>query len=140
MKRFFIYNLLFVLFVIAFSCEGGSSTLEVNCAECFINEPDSFELEVSLSIGMEYDSVYLQFYEGNVESGDLSWEGEVFTPTFYHAVPINEFYSVKATYRKEGKTLIAIDGDRMVSRYIADACDTDCWIIKGGILNVELKY
>jgi hypothetical protein len=126
--------------IITFSCEGGNSTLEVNCAECYINEPDSSDLVVQLLINSVYDSVYLQFYKGNVESGSLSWEGEVFTPTFYHLVPVNEYYSVKALYRRQGKTLIAIDGDRMVSRYMADACDNDCWIIKGGYLDVQLKY
>jgi hypothetical protein len=140
MKRNITFLLVILIFAITFSCEQGVATLEVNCAECFTDEPDSFELQVDLSISAEYDSVYLQFYQGNVESGDLSWEGEVFTPRFYHLVPVNEFYSVKATYRKDNKILIAIDGDKMVSRYIADACDTDCWIIKGGILDVELKY
>ena len=104
-------------------------------------EPDSAELSVDLTIreGV-YDSVYLVFYKGNVESGNLSWQGEVFTPNFTHLVPVNEYYSVKASYRKDGKSIIAIDGDRMVSRFISDACDGNCWIVKGGLLNVELKY
>lgn len=140
MKRDLVVLSIIVLFIIAFSCQSGSSTLEINCADCFINEPDSFELSVDLTINTAYDSVYLQFYKGTAESGELSWEGEVFTPNFTHLVLVDEFYSVKAWYRKDGKTLIAIDGDRMVSRYIADACDTDCWIIKGNILDVRLKY
>lgn len=140
MNRILFAFSVLIAFILVFSCEGGSS-LEVNCGECFVNEPDSFELEVSLSIDYaDYDSVYLEFYKGNVESGELSWEGICYTPIFYHRVPVDEFYSVKATYRKNDKIIIAIDGDRMVSRYIADACDTDCWIIKGGILNAELKY
>ncbi len=140
MKKNLIYVLIITSFIIAFSCEGGMSSLEVNCNECFINEPDSFELEVELTINSEYDSVYLQFYKGNVESGELSWEGPVYTKLFYHLVPVNEFYSVKASYLKDGVTTIAIDGDRLFSRYMADACDNDCWIIKGGFLNVQLKY
>lgn len=141
MKRNFLKILVIVLFTIAFSCQEGSPTMEVNCADCWVYEPDSFKLSVDLTIIENiYDSVYLQFYKGNIESGKLSWEGEVFTPLFYHLVPVNEYYSVKAYYRKEGKTIIAIDGDRMVSRFITDACDEDCWIVKGGYLDVELKY
>jgi hypothetical protein len=129
-----------VFFVIAFSCEGGNSAIEVDCASCYTNEPDSFELVAELSIDERYDSVYVQFYKGNVESGKLSWEGEVFTPTFYHRVPVNDFYSIKATYEKDGHTTIAVDGDRMVTRYIVGSCDNDCWVVKGGYLNVRLKY
>lgn len=138
-KRHLLFGII-ILFAIAFSCGKGNSTLEVNCDECNSVEPDSFELSVDLTIDSEYDSVFLQFYKGNIESEQLSWQGEVFTPRFYHLVPVNEFYSVKAYYRKNGKIIIAVDGDRMVSRYIADACDGDCWIVKGGILNVQLKY
>jgi hypothetical protein len=140
MKRNLIVLSIILMFIITFSCEQGGSTLEVNCAECFTEEPDSFELQVDLTISAVYDSVYLQFYKGNVESGELSWEGEVFTPRFYHLVPVDEFYSVKATYRNDNKTLIAVDGDKMVSRFVSGSCDTDCWIVKGGILDVELKY
>lgn len=141
MKNYFAVFSIIGLFIIAFSCQKGSPTLEVNCADCMSSEPDSFELSVDLTIiKSQYDSVYLEFFKGNVESGKPSWEGEVFTTRFYHLVPVNEYYSVKASYRKDGKTIIAIDGDRMVSRFMADACDGNCWIVKGGLLNVELKY
>jgi hypothetical protein len=129
-----------VFFIIAFSCDGGSSTVEVNCDACFVSEPDSFELEVQLTINSVYDSVYLQFYKGNAESGKLSWQGEVFTSTFLHRVPVNDFYSVRAQYRTDSAVIIAIDGDKMVSRYVVGSCDTDCWIVKGGFLDVRLKY
>lgn len=140
MKRYLILVLIVSIFIIAFSCEGGTSTFEVNCSECFINEPDSFELEVELSINSVYDTVYLEFFKGNVESGELIWDGDVDTPLFYLLVPINEFYSVRATYKEAEKSIFAIDGDKMFKRYIADACDNDCWIVKGGFLDVRLKY
>ena len=128
------------LFIIAFSCRKGSPTLEVNCADCLSSEPDSFELSVDLTINKIYDSVKLEFYRGNVESGKLCWKGEAFKSRFYLLVPVNEYYSVKASYRQDGKTIIAIDGDRMVSRFVADACDGNCWIVKGGLLDVRMKY
>jgi len=142
MKKKFLIVSIIIFFAISFSCQKGSPTIEVNCSECLNFEPDSAELEVNLTISDEYDSVaYLRFFKGNVESGQISWEGNVYTPLFYHLVPVDEYYSVEATYKnKAGKTIIAIDGDKMVSRYIADACDTECWIIKGGLLNVRLKY
>jgi len=142
MKRNLVFLSVIIVFIIAFSCEGGTSTFEVNCAECYVPEPDSFELLVEINNISEYDSVYLQFYKGNVESGELSWEGkvDVGTTEFLHRVPVNEYYSVKAIYAIDDETIIAIDGDRMTSKYITDACDYDCWIIKGGILDVRLKY
>jgi hypothetical protein len=141
MKRYFIIFQIITLFAIAFACQKGSPTMEVNCADCMSSEPDSFELSVDLSIiANSYDSVYLEFFKGNIESGKPIWEREVDTPRFYLLVPVNAYYSVKASYRKDGKTIIAVDGDRMVSRFVADACDGNCWIVKGGLLDVELKY
>lgn len=139
MKRNLVLASIISLIIVAFSCNGGS-TLEVNCAQCYVNEPDSFELEVNLTIEALGDSVYLEFFEGKVESGKPSWEGKVGTQLFYHMVPVDEYYSVRATYIEDNKTIYAIDGDKMITSYVADACDTDCWIIKGGILNVKLKY
>ena len=142
MKRYIIVLSIIVLFIIAFSCEKGVLTLEVNCGDCWVPEPDSFDLSVDLTISSEYDSVvYLQFYKGNVESGELIGNPEVVTtPRFYYLVPVNEDYSVEASYCKDGKTIIAIDGDKIVSQYNADACDKPCWIIKGGLLDVRMKY
>jgi hypothetical protein len=139
-------NLLFIAIiislVIAFSCEGGSSTLEVNCGECYINEPDSFELALNISVGpdFDYDSAYVIFYNGKIESEDISWEGYVYTELFYHLVAVDKYYSVETIYENDGNKIIAVDGDRMVTRYIADGCSSDCWIIKGNLLNAELKY
>lgn len=140
MKRFFLMSQIIVLFILAFSCQEGETSFDVDCAQCESVEPDSFNLSVDLTINNLYDTVYLEFYKGRVESGTPSWEGEVTTPLFFHLVPVGEYYSVKATYKNDGKTIIAIDGDKMVSRYIIDACDNDCWIVRGNLLNVELKY
>jgi len=129
-----------IVFVIAFSCDGANSTMEIDCGKCFYPEPETFELEINLTIAETGDSVYVEIFKGNVESGELSWEGMVGTPLFFHNVELNDFYSVKATYETDDKIIYAIDGDRMISRYVADACDKDCWVIKGGYLDVRLKY
>lgn len=140
MNKNIFLTLLIIALIVVFSCEEGRSTLTINCDECYFYEPDSFELETELTINSAYDSAYLEFFQGTVESGELSWEGPVFTPYFYHLVRVNEYYSVRATYHKNGETIIAIDGDKMVTRYITDACDSDCWIVKGRNLNVKLKF
>jgi hypothetical protein len=118
----------------------------VNCAECYSEEPDSADLIVKLTFNELNDSIPLVFYRGKIEDGTVEWvdtatvqkypDGE-----YYLYSPVNEYYSVKAEYNSKGyNKVMAVDGDKLKTRKITGECDTDCWIIKGGKLDVRLKY
>jgi len=52
---------------------------------------------------------------------------------------LNEYYSVKAEYNLGEKTIYAVDGDKIKTKFVTETCDLDCWIITGGIINTKLK-
>ena len=58
----------------------------------------------------------------------------------YVYVKLNESYSVTAEYIDSNKRIIALDKDKIKRRYVTDECDETCWTIKGGYIDVTLKY
>jgi hypothetical protein len=144
--RFISLILLVVFYLFTFSCEEGAFELNVNCDECYSEKPDSADLIVHLSFSEVNDSIPLAFYRGKVEEGQLEWLDTAYVKDYpegryYLYSPVSEYYSIKATYKTAAnKTIIAVDGDKLTVKHITDVCDTDCWIIKGGILDVRLKY
>ena len=121
------------------SCDKELFNLNINCDECDPAQPDSADLVVRITINDENPYVPLVFYKGRIEEGVVEWIDTAFSANLYLLSPVGEYYSVKASYKKDGKTIIAVDGDKLKTRLVSDVCERDCWIIKGGILDVRLK-
>ncbi len=128
-----------ILLIIGFSCEEDPFVFDVNCDECFTSEPDSADLIVDITINEENPFVPLVFYRGDVEEDNIEWIDTSYSETLYLYSPVNEYYSIKAFYKSGSQTIIAVDGDRMKTTRVSDVCDYDCWVIKGGTLDVRLK-
>ena len=134
-----IIIILLIIIVSVSSCDRELLKININCDECDPVKPDSAELVVKITINDENPFVPLIFYKGRIEEGIVEWVDTATTANLYLLSPINEYYSVKARYKQDGKTIIAVDGDKLVTRLVTEVCERDCWIIKGGILNVRLK-
>ncbi len=135
-KVIFAFILLSISF---FSCKRELFTFNVNCDECHTVEPDSADLIVRITINEENEAVPLIFYKGKAENGIIEWVDTSYTTTLYLYSRVNEFYSVSAKYKKGDKTIYVIDGDKLITKLVSDVCERDCWIVKGGILDVQLK-
>lgn len=138
MKRNTIFTILFI-FAAIFSCEKNPFIFDVNCDECYLNEPDSADLIVDLTINKENPFVPLVFYRGEIEDNNIEWIDTAYSETLYLYSPVEEYYSIKAFYKSGSQTLIAVDGDKLKTRKVSDVCDNECWVIRGGILDVRLK-
>lgn len=131
--------ILTLFFLITFACEQDPFVFDVNCDECYINEPDSADLIVDITINEENPFVPLIFYRGEVDDDNIEWIDTSWSETLYLYSPVDEYYSIKAFYKKGEQTIIAVDGDKLKTSLVSDACETDCYVIKGGILDVRLK-
>lgn len=137
--KYSILIITFILLLIGFSCEEDPFVFDVNCDECYINEPDSADLIVDITINEENPFVPLVFYRGDVEEENIEWIDTAYSETLYLYSPVNEYYSIKAFYKSGNQTIIAVDGDRMKTSMVSDVCNYDCWVIRGGVLDVRLK-
>ena len=124
-----------------FSCNDIPFIFNVDCDPdvCTLTEPDSADLIVHLTLNEENPYVPLIFYRGKIEDDLIEWIDTADTETLYLYSPVNEYYSIKAFYKSGAQTLIAVDGDKLKTSFITDVCEYDCWIIRGGILDVRLK-
>jgi hypothetical protein len=127
-------------FIIVFSCENTPLNFNVDCNECTTYEPDSADLTIYLTIDESNPYVPVVFYRGNVEENVVEWVDTFYAETWYLKSRVEQFYSIKATYKTtEGDTIIAIDGDKLKTTFVTDVCENDCYVVKGGKLDVRLK-
>ena len=139
-----IVTKLLVLILLAFAvnfsgCEQEDLALNIDCDNCLESVPDSADLIVNVTINDENPYVLLTYYVGDYEDGNIDFTDTTYTEERLHYSKVDVEYSVKATYQKNGKTVIAIDGDRLRVVDGSGDCYPPCYFIRGGTLDVRLK-
>jgi hypothetical protein len=131
--------IIFILILTSFmSCEDNRG-LVVDCSECYLNEPDSGDLVIYLTIESPYLRVPLTVYKDQIDDEHIEYIDTAYSSPYYIYVDLDEYYSVKAEYSTGTSTIYAVDGDKIKTRFVTESCEYDCWVITGGILNVKLK-
>jgi hypothetical protein len=130
----------FILFLA--SCSENTNN-NVDCttydySDCNTTEPFDGRLYVSLSINSENKAVPVIIYKGKLEDHDTIVVDTITTEKFDTLLPINNYYTVTAKYIKGGSTIIAVDGNK-ISKSKSYTCDSICWTVKTGSVNVKLK-
>ncbi|MFH2094445.1 MAG: hypothetical protein ABIJ16_02000 [Bacteroidota bacterium] len=108
-------------------------------SDCNTIEPLESTLRIKLTINGQNPEVEIVVFNGKAEAKDTFSVTTVTDPVFYQTVPLNAYYSASATYNVDGKTIIATDGDR-ISSTSSVVCDSTCWSISGGYIDIRLKY
>jgi hypothetical protein len=113
--------------------------LTVNCDDCWGSRPDSADLIINLTINQQHPEVPIVVYRGNIESEEVDWVDTVRQTPYYLYSAVEQYYSVTAEYKVDGKTIIAIDGDEMKAKNATSSCEFECWIVVDGEFKLELK-
>ncbi len=114
--------------------------LVVDCSECYWDKPDSADLTIHLTINEQHPEVPIVLYRGNIEDGQVDWVDTARETPYILYSAVDQFYSLTARYRVDGKTIVVVDGDKLEAKHSTDDCDYECWIVTGGILKAELKF
>ena len=130
--------LVFVLLTLAGSCNEYLG-LNVDCDDCWGYKPDSADLIINLTINRDHPEVPIVVYRGNMEVGQVDWVDTARQTPYYLYSAIDQFYSVTAEYKVNGKTIIAVDGDVMKAKDASASCEFECWIVVDGEFSVDLK-
>jgi hypothetical protein len=125
--------------ILILSCGEKLYTGDVNCSECYTPKPDTALLVVNLTINSEFTQVPLVVYRGDAEANDVEYVDTATISPYTLPVAVGKSYSVKATYKRDGKTLYAIDGTKIKVLLVTDACDQDCYVIRNESVNVEIR-
>jgi len=132
--------IILVFGVVLISCEEITTDTSVDCGECYQEAPEWGDLKIEVTINEENEEVPVVIYKGRVEDSVVEWVDTATVEDYRIDVPVNEYYSVTAKYRSGDMTITAIDGDKIKTKYITDECDEDCYVIRGGDMDVRLKY
>lgn len=130
---------LILLLMLTGSCNEKIFTADVNCDECYIDKPEKADLVISVTVNYKYPRVPLVIYKGNIEDNDIVAVDTADSSPYYIYVPTEQYYSVRAEYSKDTVTTYAVDGTRLKSLTVTDACDSKCYVITNEKLNVQLK-
>jgi len=141
MKKIIV--IVFIIFIIAISCKddyySSSDCSSPDYSNCNGTEPKYGQLTIDLTINSENPKVPISIYTGKVEDNVLYLNDTASSASYTATVDINHYYSVKAEYKSGTKTIIAIDGDDVKSK-TNTYCDSTCWRVQNGSIDVRLKY
>jgi len=134
-KYHFIEIISLVLLLSA--CEANYDSF--SCSDCYDEKPTIGLISVSVSISNENDSIPIRILKGTLENDNV-YLLDTLTKDFEEFwVKVGHFYTVEATYKSEGKTILAVDGDK-VTVYLDDSnCDVSCWRANDGKADCTLK-
>ena len=81
--------------------------------------------------------VPLTFYRGDT-TGEIDWIDTANDTRFYLLSAVGTDYTVKAEYISGDGKIMAFDSDRMTLKDYGDQCGDPCYIVKGGIFDLQL--
>lgn len=126
---------------IVVSCEREYHSFIVDCDFCELEKPEYGELVISLTHLSVYPNVLVTIFKGNIEDNKIvEVIDSVNTDKLYVLVKLDEYYSVTAEYTSAEKKITVLDGDKINTKTIYDECGDKCYMIKGGYIDVTLKY
>jgi len=129
-----------LLFLLLTQCETEQIDYEnIDCNDCYEVEPQDSYLKIIFSEDI-CDTVDITVFRGYVNESMIEWEGWVTQSPFYlDFTPVNNFYSVKATYSTDTASINVMDAAKLETHLIKGVCENNCYIITGGVYDVELK-
>lgn len=132
-----------MLLIFFWSCNTDDSNDSIDCSSydysnCNTFEPYDGRFYVKLTINSENQAVPITIYRGKLEDNNVILRDTVITEKYDTLLPIDNYYTVTASYIKGLESIIAVDGDK-VTKSKTKTCDSTCWSVKTGSVNLRLK-
>ncbi|MCP4180136.1 MAG: hypothetical protein GY756_20420 [bacterium] len=106
-------------------------------SDCNTVEPYKDFLNVSLTINSENPTVEIKVFEGDYENNFIVAEIDADQEKEQVEVNVDQSYTVTARYIQGIDTIIAIDKTKLKKKDRSH-CDSTCWSLKGGDIDVKL--
>ena len=137
--------LCFSMITLLFSCDASQSDLpdvedceHYDYKDCNTVEPYDAEMIINFSISSKTKYVPFEVYKGYVDDQVLLFRDTSWSDQLSYNMPVNERYSIKAKYKKDGKTIYVIDGGKL-KVHSKKVCDSTCWSVDHLELDAILK-
>ena len=108
-------------------------------SDCNSVRPNTGTMVIHLTIKDDSSAIPVKIFRGKFEDNDLFLADTLTDGLWRVDLPLDQYYSVAAYYKKEGKYFIAIDGEKIVLKSVVK-CDSTCYSVKQAEVDVRLKY
>jgi hypothetical protein len=140
MKTKYYISLLIITSLFIFnSCEDSYDGIYNGDSSCDTIEPFYGYLKLKLTINAENQRVPISVYRGIIDDNEVVYIDTVSTNNFEVSMPVDEFYSVKAKYIFDDKTIYAIDGNK-IKKSSYTYGDSTCWEVRNGNIDLRINY
>jgi hypothetical protein len=137
---------LFLIYLSGFfinSCKIENKNNNVDCStynysDCNTKEPFVGDIYVKLTINSENPAVPITIFNGKLEDNVVVLRDTARSEKYDTLLPVGNYYTVTAKYKKGSSTIIAVDGDK-ISKTKTTTCDSVCWSVTSGNIDVRLK-
>lgn len=106
--------------------------------DCNTVEPIDGIVRFFFSINQHNNYVIFDVYQGNVDDGNLYFRDTSWNSSLEYILPVEQYYSVKATYIVDGNSLKVVDGGK-IRTYSSVVCDSTCWGMNKLELDLSIK-
>lgn len=131
-----ILLLTYILSIFFFSCEDAPI---INCNDCLSEEPTNATIIIKVD-QVRRSQTHVEVYSGNFEDRILYDTFEATSSELTLTLPVNNKYTMTATYQIDGKTYVAVDTAFPRVKFSEDQCDEPCYYIYDKSVNLMLKY
>lgn len=145
MKTLKVFRPLILLFTLIFfqSCEQSFLSSPEDClnydySDCNTSEPSMVPMNIKLTINAENPQVPITIYKGKLEGYDTVLSDTVGSASYIALLLPDNYYTVEARYKSGNNIIYAIGGDN-IKKIHKQVCDSVCWTVQEGNVNVELK-
>ncbi|MCG8700722.1 MAG: hypothetical protein MI922_21900 [Bacteroidales bacterium] len=136
----FINRILFFAYIfLLLGCNEKFFTYDVDCDECYLDELDSADLKIKVTLNETYDSLPLTVYKEEVGS-EIVWEGWALQSPCYIYVKTGEKYAVEVVYNDGDKTIKAVNSTKLKTKQVSDLCDDACWVAINQDIDATLAF
>lgn len=143
-KTFLVFSI--TVFVLGqYACKGGASDLpnvedceNYDYQDCNTIQPFEAKMVINFSVSSKIKSVAFEVYKGYVDDNNLYFQDTAWDASKEYLMPVDEYWSVKATYHIDGKTIKVIDGGN-IKVTNANVCDSTCWSVNELVLDAAIK-
>jgi hypothetical protein len=141
-NRYLLYSVLLFVFALVIS-EFDETVSDEDCetynySDCNTIEPFEAELSMAFSISKNIRMVPFEIYKGSIEENIILLKDTAWSSKVKYTLEIPEYYSVRARYVIDGKTIYTVDGVKMDKKSV-QKCDSICWKDSNKELDLTLQ-
>lgn len=127
-----------VAFSLSVSCDSINLSA-VNCAECYIDDPEYGYIKLDLTINDENPEVMITLYNNTFDYDNIIYSEIVHYSSVELEIMTNKEYVIEAQYLKNGRSYHVVNRAKLKTRRDTESCNEPCYYIVKRSVDLRIK-